>query len=486
MLTAALTAAGAALGLGRDVVVAAVFGAGPAMDAFLVAQGLMNLVLGLVSGALAKAVVPVVARAGAEGLVTVRAALGLSCVVLAAGGVAMWLGAPAVVAVLAPGFGPVTTALAVDLTRVVLVATVLVSATNLLAGAGQAVGRFAPAASQGVGFNVVMIASAALAGPVFGAHALAWGFVVGSAVRLLIQLPAFGWRLPLPSLRWRDPGLAEVVRLVPALLVGSAASTVNTLVDRAVASTVSDGAIASVNFAARLVSTVDLVLVATVLAALYPKLALAARPGRLAELRGLVERGAGALVAVLVPVVVVVVLTAQPVVRLVFARGAFDDRAVAMTASVTAVLACGLPVLAVREVCARTAYAVGDGGIAVRSALVAVVVNVGGDVLLAPRFGVAGIAWATVAAGVAGAVVAVVGLHRRHGALPALTRPLLGVAAAGSVAAVAGLVARWLTGGVPDVVAVAVVGVVVLVSYVVVVRVTAPGPLRLLLGTVRR
>jgi putative peptidoglycan lipid II flippase len=57
--------ASAILGFGRDVVVAAVFGAGAELDAFLVAQGMMNLVPGLVSSAVATALVPVVAREAA-------------------------------------------------------------------------------------------------------------------------------------------------------------------------------------------------------------------------------------------------------------------------------------------------------------------------------------------------------------------------------------------------------------------------------------
>ncbi|WP_324278629.1 hypothetical protein [Blastococcus brunescens] len=57
-LLVSLTALSQVLGLVRDAVIAAVFGAGAALDAYLVAQGVMNLVLALVAGALARAVVP--------------------------------------------------------------------------------------------------------------------------------------------------------------------------------------------------------------------------------------------------------------------------------------------------------------------------------------------------------------------------------------------------------------------------------------------
>jgi len=63
LLLTVLTASSQLLGFVRDAVVAAVFGVGSTLDAYLVAQGVMNLVLALVAGAMARAVVPVVSRA---------------------------------------------------------------------------------------------------------------------------------------------------------------------------------------------------------------------------------------------------------------------------------------------------------------------------------------------------------------------------------------------------------------------------------------
>jgi putative peptidoglycan lipid II flippase len=496
LLTAGLSLAGSALGLVRDLSIAVVFGAGAEVDAFLVAQGLMNLVLGLVTGALAKAAIPVVARSVAgggragmqAGMASVRAALGLSGVALAVGATAVWVGADAVVRLLAPGFDDATAALAAELTRIVLVATVLITATNLLAGAGQALGRFGPAALQSLGFNAVMIVAAAVAGPVFGITALAWGFVLGSAVRLALQLiPVRAARLSAwPTLRLADPGLREMLRLVPALVAGSALSSVNTLVDRAVASTLGTGAVAAVNFAGRLSTTVDLLIVATLLAALYPRLAAAVAPDRRAELRDLVDRGIGVLAVVLVPVGAGMALAAEPLVRLIYGYGEFDAAAVALTASAAAVFAVGLPVLAVREVAARTCYALGDGTVPVVSAVAGVVVNVAGDLLLAPRFGVAGIAAATVASGAVAATVALAGLHRRHRAVPALGRLAAGLGAAGAAGAGAGLLARlavdgWAPAGPGGAALVcAAVGTGVLAGYLPVLRLACPRQFRLL------
>ena len=65
-LVTGLTAGSAILGFLRDVVIAGVFGASANLDAYLVSQGLMNLVLALIAGAMAKATVPVLAAQTAE------------------------------------------------------------------------------------------------------------------------------------------------------------------------------------------------------------------------------------------------------------------------------------------------------------------------------------------------------------------------------------------------------------------------------------
>lgn len=149
-----LAAASAVLGFVRDMVTATVFGASAGLDAFLVAQGLMNLVLGLAAGAMAKASVPVVSRKVAEGTVeaahhTALVALSVTTLVLAVASVVMWLSAGTVVDALAPGFGPDQERLARTLTRIVLVATVLVAGTNLLAVCAQAPGLTLSYATRG-------------------------------------------------------------------------------------------------------------------------------------------------------------------------------------------------------------------------------------------------------------------------------------------------------------------------------------------------
>jgi putative peptidoglycan lipid II flippase len=422
-LVLALTGISQVLGFVRDAVIAAVFGTSASVDAYLVAQGLMNLVLALIAGAMAKAVVPPVARAVEEGAPErsyrgVRVGLTVSTVVLTVVSVIAYVGAADVVAVLAPGFPADTAAQAVEMTRVVLLATVFVAATNVLAAVAQAHGRFFWGAIQGVPFNLTMIAFALMLGPHIGVRALAIAFVIGSVLRFLAQLPpirAVGLKLR-PSLALRDETFREIVRLVPPLLVGSALVNVNNLVDRAVGSGEAPGTIAALNYGWRLVDLAESLLVAAVVTALYPAFsALAA--GRRSRMAVVVASSLGTLLALLTPVVVVLALAPDAAVVVIFGRGNFDAEGVRMTSLAVGAFAISIVAVASRELVARAFYSLGDSRTPVLVAVLGMCINVVGDLTLGRRYGVIGLAISTSLSVVTAAALLGVLLNTRHQAL---------------------------------------------------------------------
>jgi len=475
ILVTALTAVSTVLGLARDVVIAAVFGAGGELDGWFVALGLMNVALGLLAGAMSKAAVPVLSRQYAaedasrrnrrRSSATMSAAISATVIVLGIATLVMQLFAAEIVGVLAPGFGPAEAESAEQLTRIVLIATVLVAGTNLLAAAAQSRRTFFWSAIQGVPFNLSMIVAAAVFGPQYGVTALAWGFVVGSAARLLAQLPPLrriGIRIR-PSLRLSDPDFRVMLRLIPPLLLGSAIGNVNTLVDRAVGSTIGDGVISSLSYAWRLVGLADTVLIASLLVALYPALSTAA--GDTAELRRLVDRGLSATVVVLVPICVGTAVAAGPVVETVFQRGEFTADDASKTATALLWYAPAVLALGWREVIVRASYALDDTKRPV--AVVAMVVNVAGDLTLGVAYGIPGLAASTSLSLVVAAVGNTWLLSRRHGAVEVgALWGLLGrstVSAAATLGAALGV--AWLVRDLPPIAHVAAVGAMCLTVF---------------------
>ncbi len=432
-LVTVLTAFSAILGFLRDVVIAGVFGAGAQLDAYLVAQGLMNLVLALVAGAMAKATVPVLAAQTStdddsnKAAHTLSVVLTVTLLVLGLGSLIMALAANSVVTVLAPGFKGAQAELAASLTRIVLIATVLISGTNLLAAAAEAHRRFFWSAMQGVPFNLIMIGAAVMFGPRYGVYALAVGFVVGSAARLLCQLVpirALGLRLR-ASFDIKDPGFRTIARLIPPLLIGSALGNANTMVDRAVGSMVGEGTISALSYAWRVISLGETLLVASLLTALYPAFGAAAGTRDLDEMRRLVGRGLSTVATVLMPVLGFLIVCSVPLVALLFEHGSFTPADTQRTATAMLWYAPALLALGWREMVVRASYALGDSRRPVLVFVFAMSINVVGDFTLGLHFGIAGLAASTSLSVVFAAVANTLMLGRRHGAVDLRSLPVM-------------------------------------------------------------
>jgi putative peptidoglycan lipid II flippase len=453
-LVTGLTALSAVLGFLRDVVIAGVFGAGAQLDAFLVAQGLMNLVLALIAGAMAKSTVPVLAaQISTDGdsnkaAHTLSVVLTVTLVVLGLGSLIMALAAPLVVTVLAPGFKGSQAELAASLTRIVLIATVLISGTNLLAAAAEAHRRFFWSALQGVPFNLVMIVAAVVFGPRYGVYALAGGFVVGSGARFLCQLvPVRALKLRLRA-SWdlKDPGFRSIAKLIPPLLVGSALGNANTMVDRAVGSMVGEGTISALSYAWRIISLGQTLLVASLLTALYPAFGAAAGSRDLVEMRRLVGRGLSTVATVLLPVLGFLIVCAVPLVALVFEHGSFSPADTQRTATAIMWYAPALLALGWREMVVRASYAMGDSRRPVTVFIGAMTINVIGDFTLGLTFGIAGIAASTSLSVLFAALANTWLLGRRHDAVDLKSLPLMlgRTAAAAAAGTAAGGLLYWL------------------------------------------
>ncbi|MGE0605473.1 MAG: lipid II flippase MurJ, partial [Xanthobacteraceae bacterium] len=217
-------------GFARDVVMAAVLGAGPIADAFFVAFRLPNHFRAIFAeGAFAAAFVPAYARTlTQDGKLAARSfadRLALAMIVLQ---VVLLIVAliytPAVVRLLAPGLSadPSRFDLAVALTRITFPYLALISIETLIAGTLNANNRFASAAGAPVLLNLAMIGTLTYAAlfPTVG-HAAAWGVLLAGVLQLALvagdaERNGFGLRLKMPKLD--EPTKRFLKALGPAII----------------------------------------------------------------------------------------------------------------------------------------------------------------------------------------------------------------------------------------------------------------------------
>jgi putative peptidoglycan lipid II flippase len=439
------------LGFLRDILIAAVLGAGPIADAFFVAFKLPNFFRRLFAeGAFNAAFVPLFsARLEGDGFEPARRFAAEVLAVMAAGlfvfVTALQIAMPWVMLAMAPGFigEPAKFDLAVQLARITFPYLLFISLVSHLGGVLNSLGRFAAAAATPIILNLALIAALLLAAPFLPTpgHALAWGVAAGGIAQFLWLIEACrraGMRFPLPP-----PKLtADVKRLLRLMLpgaVGAGVVQINLMVGVVIASLLPTGAVSFLYYADRVNQLPLGVVGVAVGTALLPLLSRQLRAGEDAAASGSMNRALEFSLLLTVPGAAALVVIAGPVTATLFERGAFGAAETAATAAALAAYATGLPAYVLVKVLAPGFFARHDTATPVKIAVVAVIVNVVLNLILMWPLAHVGIALATsIAAWLNAALLAIV--LRRRGQLAFDARllraaPRQGLAAAGMAAA---------------------------------------------------
>ncbi|WP_375465472.1 murein biosynthesis integral membrane protein MurJ [uncultured Methylobacterium sp.] len=413
-------------GFARDVAMAAVMGAGPVADAFVVAFRLPNHFRAIFGeGAFNTAFVPAyagLAEAGAEGAARVFAdriftlMLGVQVLLLALALPLM----PLVVRALAPGFSedPERFALAVALTRITFPYLLFMTLVTLLSGILNAQRRFAVAAGAPVLLNLAMLAALAVA-HLFpnAAYAAAWGVAVSG----VLQFGLLWWgcrrigaapRLGRPSVS--DPAMARFFKVLGPAVIGSAGFQIAAFADTILASLLPTGAVSALYYADRLYQLPFGVIAIAAGTVLLPEMSRRIAAGDAAGAHAAQNRAAGFSLALSAPFTVAFLTLPGLIMAALFQRGAFSAEDAARAASVLAAYGLALPAVVLVRSAVASFYSRQDTTTPLWASLTAILVNVALKLWLTGPYGVAGLALATAVSQWVNLVL-LVGLARRRG-----------------------------------------------------------------------
>jgi putative peptidoglycan lipid II flippase len=419
------------LGLVRETVLAALFGAGNDMDAYLVAFRIPNLTRDLFAeGAMSSAFVPTFThelthrgKPDAWRLANnVMTALLVATTVVAAAGMIF---ARPLVAAYAGDFAavPGKMELTVTLARVMLPFLALVSVAAVMMGMLNSLHHyFVPALSPAM-FNVASIVCAIALVPLMPGLglsrvvALAIGVLIGGIGQVLVQwraLRAEGFRYR-PMLNLREPGLVRVLLLMGPGTLGLAATQVNLFVNTQLATSQGTGAVSWLNYAFRLMYLPIGLFGVSIATAVLPQASRRAAVGDIAALRDTVTRGLALMLAVNIPAMFGLIVLSESIVRLLFEHGRFGHADTVATAHVLRLYAAGLIGYSMVRILSPVFYAIGRSRVPVLVSVVSIAVNLILNLLFVRVMGVGGLALGTSIAALLNAIVLLALLRRELG-----------------------------------------------------------------------
>lgn len=414
------------LGFARDMIIARLFGATPAADAFFVAYRIPNLLRELFAeGSMSAAFIPVfteyhtlkskqdaweLASAAFTTLLTIVTGVTLIGI----------LGSAGIVWLLAPGFhdDPIRLEMTTVLTCIMFPYLIFISLAALAMGVLNSLRAFAAPAFSPVFFNVVIIGCALFLAPTMPEPIIgvAIGVVAGGAAQFAMQLPGLKRRGMLFGFKFNPghPGVRKIGRLMIPSLLGLSVTQINITVSTILGSFFAGGP-TYLFYGMRLIQFPLGIFGVALVTAILPTLSAQAARGALDELRTTLGFGLRMIIFIMLPAMVGLILLRTPIVHLVFEHGTFTAHDTAETAFAVLCYAVGLWAFGGVRIIVSAFYSLKDTTTPVISATIAVVANILFSLVLMSHLGAAGLALATALAAMVNGGILVAVLNRRLG-----------------------------------------------------------------------
>jgi putative peptidoglycan lipid II flippase len=361
---AASTVAAGVLGVVSNVLIAARFGRGMVTDAFFMAQSL-PLIFGkfFQTGPLQQVVMPIFLEARARGDAS-RAhryaanMITVALVLFGAISVLLWIAAPWIVGLIAPGFDGERKLLTIALARPFVPVVLCMILVSLLTAFLNAFQRFAAPEWLARLPSVALIAVMIWGASSWGIEALVWALVAGSLVQLgLLWMDLARVGVPYrPAWDLRQPQLRQTWQRLAPFVISSAAVQMQVIVHRLVTSTQPVGTLSALSYADRIVHFLGAVL-GSVSLVLFPRFIQDALASDRAQFRQRLERAVILVSLIAFPVAMSLIVFGRPLIGLLLERGRFDALATQETGLALGWLAIGLFAWGLWDLCKTAAYA---------------------------------------------------------------------------------------------------------------------------------
>jgi putative peptidoglycan lipid II flippase len=410
------TAASRVAGLVREMVAASYFGTRGPMSAFTLAFQVPNLVRSLFAdAAIQAAFVPVfteLLEKGERREAFRLAATMLFLVTLILGALTAFfiLLAPVLMPVFIPDEFASVSDLTVGLSQLLFPIVLLLGVTGMIVGILNSYDRFGAYAISPFFWNVAIIAVLVALAPAFDGddeiYAYAIGVLVGTVIQLLIPVwdlrnTPFGLRravlAPFRVSRadWQDSKARRVLILMLPVTISLGLINVNLLINSTVGFLVSDEAPAAIDKAFRIYMLPQGIFSVAIATVLFPTLARYAARADHDGLRATMANGMRQILLMLIPAMAAILVLSEPMTRLIYERGVFDQESTDLVSEALFWFAFSLPFNGLFLLLTRTFFSLQRPWLPTAISVGNLLITAGASLLLYEPFGVGGIVAAT-------------------------------------------------------------------------------------------
>lgn len=416
-----LTIVAKVIGLARELTLSYFFGATNISDAYLISQTIPAVLFGFVGAGLSTCYIPiysdVLRKKGAGPGIdftnnVTNVFIGISTILV----VLVLIFTKPVVKLFASGFTGDTLKLAMVFTQVSILGIYFTAIGYIYRSYLQLKDSFLLPTVLGFVSNFIIIISIMLSSK-FNVMILAIGSVLAAASQVVFLLPTLykkGYRYGF-VFNLKDSHFIKMSKQALPVIIGNSANQINWLVDRTLASRIVVGGISALYYANKLNGFVQGIFVASIATVMYPRISKMAAENDIEKVKLSLKESITISNLLVVPATIISMIFAEPIVSLLFGRGAFDTTAIGLTSYALLFYSVGMVGFGLREVLSRGFYSLQDTRTPMINAFIAMVMNIVLNIILSKFLGIGGLALATSIAALFCTVLLFISLKKKIG-----------------------------------------------------------------------
>ena len=407
------------MGFAREMTLSFFYGATNVSDAYIISITIPSVIFALVGAGISTGFIPMFssierdygqkeAKRYTNNLINIILVL---CTIIVS--FVLLFTAP-VVKLFAAGFEGETLAMAIRFTRISILGIYFTGVISVFSGFLQIKNNFAVPALIGIPMNIIVILSLFISSKT-DIIVLSIGTVLASVSQLIFLIPYIkrqGYKYKF-LIDLKDKHIINMARIAIPVIIGVSVNQINVLVDRSLASNVAVGGISALNYANRLNGFVQGLFVMSISTVMYPMISKMAAKEDMDGLEKSIIEAINTISILVIPATVGAMVFNVPIVKLLFGRGAFDPKALAMTSNALFFYAVGMIGFGLREILSRGFYSLKDSKTPMINGVIAVSTNIILNIILSRFLGIGGLALATSISAILGSTLLMISLRKK-------------------------------------------------------------------------
>lgn len=306
---------------------------------------------------------------------------------------------PYIIYIFAPGFreNPEIFNSSVYILRIMFISLFFVCIQSIVTGVLQAHKEFYAPAAMAFVSNIIFVIYLVFLSNKFGMNGFAIATVMGFAAQFLINVPKFkalGYKYVF-VVNFRDKSIIRLVKLMFPVIISTSIIQINLFISRYFATTVYEGAVSALDFSNKLNMLIYEVFAVAISMVIYPTLSTYAAKKNSKEYKNALLKAINVILLIMVPASLGVLILREPIVSIIFGRGAFDEKAVKLTANALMFYTPAMVAYGVRDILFKAFYSLQDTKVPMLNSFLGILINIILSLILVNSMQVSGLTLAS-------------------------------------------------------------------------------------------